>query len=206
MLKLTSKLTLFMAKHAFNGGSRMKSLYLIAILSVFIIFFFGCKPVTEDQHAKYNIGDVGPGGGLVFYDKGSYAKGWRYLEVSPSDLENVSWGCVGKSISKAKSIEVGLGKRNTDAILRACEEERTAARFCSDYRGGGKDDWFLPSKEELDMIYKNLHLKGIGEFGRLYWSSSEKDIEKAWILFFISGNWSGQLKFSSENVRAVRAF
>ncbi|MDR1286948.1 MAG: hypothetical protein LBK08_04995, partial [Treponema sp.] len=34
----------------------------------------------------YSLGEVGPGG-LVFYDKGSYSNGWRYLEVSFTDLD-----------------------------------------------------------------------------------------------------------------------
>lgn len=38
---------------------------------------------------KYNIGDVGPAGGYIIYDKKSYAGGWRYLEAAPADLRVV---------------------------------------------------------------------------------------------------------------------
>jgi len=34
----------------------------------------------------FSVGDVGPAGGYVIYDKGSYSDGWRYLEVSPSNV------------------------------------------------------------------------------------------------------------------------
>ncbi len=185
----------------------MKTLLAILILTLLIGFLVGCTPGNEDKHASYTIGDIGPGGGMVFYDKGRYVKGWRYLEVSASDVGKASWGCMAQSIRRAKGVDVGSGKSNTDAILRACDEERTAARLCAEYLGGGKDDWYLPSKEELYLIRMNLHTKGIGEFDDgFYWSSSEINNIRAWNLFFISGNWSNVLKISSERVRAVRAF
>ena len=31
-----------------------------------------------------------------------------------------------------------------------------ANSMCSDYRGGGYDDWYLPSLDELNLIYQNL--------------------------------------------------
>lgn len=36
--------------------------------------------------AAYRIGDRGPAGGYVFYDKGNYDEGWRYMEVTPYDV------------------------------------------------------------------------------------------------------------------------
>lgn len=38
----------------------------------------------------YKIGDRGPAGGYVFYDKGKYENGWRYMEVTPNDVRGSS--------------------------------------------------------------------------------------------------------------------
>ena len=41
----------------------------------------------------YNIGDTGPAGGLIFYDKGIFSHGWRYLEAAPAETEfTTQWG------------------------------------------------------------------------------------------------------------------
>jgi hypothetical protein len=74
----------------------------------------------------------------------------------------------------------------------------------------GYDDWFLPSKDELDLMYKNLKQKGLGDFGgSSYWSSSQSNYDyRPWSQRFSDGSQDGNL-YSRTNpflVRAVRAF
>ena len=68
------------------------------------------------------------------------------------------------------------------------------------------EGWRLPSKSELELIYKELHLKGIGNFKSIsYWSSTEyAGGYCAWYFGFgngFSGNCGKEVK---KYVRAVK--
>lgn len=159
------------------------------------------------QGTIYKIGDKGPAGGLVFYDKGNNNGNWRYLEVSTEDQGRAVWGCYKTSIPGARDTSIGSGKANTRAIITDCSEKDTAAMKCTLYRGGGRDDWFLPSKNELNVIYHNLHKAAIGDFDPFnYWSSSEEDASYAWNQHFKDGTPYDSNKSYSLRFRAIRAF
>ena len=67
-------------------------------------------------------------------------------------------------------------------------------------------DWRLPDKEELDMMYRNLHKKGLGDFiDEIYWSSTEYGSNYAWSQSFINGvQYDGFDKIGNNRVRLVR--
>jgi uncharacterized protein (TIGR02145 family) len=73
--------------------------------------------------------------------------------------------------------------------------------------GGTIIDWFLPSKDELNLMYTNLQLFGLGGFSNIgYWSSSETGTS-AWWQYFLNGTQGTSAKISGLNgVRACRAF
>jgi hypothetical protein len=156
----------------------------------------------------YKIGDTGPAGGIVFYDRGFTEEGSRYLEAAPAETEfEAEWGAYGTDVA-GTSTEVGSGKQNTRLIidkLEALGETGMAAQLCACLNFNGYNDWFLPSKDELDLMYKNLQQKGLGEFGdHFYWFSSQYDYQFAWIQNFGDGN---QYKYDKGGyVRAIRAF
>ena len=80
-----------------------------------------------------------------------------------------------------------------------------AMSYCADYTVGQYNDWFLPSKYELNLLYENKNAIG-GFGGGYYWSSTESDNGYAWRQYFASGNQTSSNKDLTTNVRAVRAF
>jgi len=126
----------------------------------------------------YKIGDAGPAGGIVFYDKGHKTEGWRYLEVSPIEAEfTAPWGLYGVAV-EGTGTGIGEGKNNTDFLVSMTDSEgkANAGYRCNQLEINGYKDWFLPSKDELDLIYRYIPLQSIGDSSDdWYWSSSVWD-------------------------------
>jgi len=179
------------------------------------------KPrVTEE----YKVGQKGPAGGMVFYDKGEHSNGWRYLEAAPLELEfTATWGGSFRSgyfqglNVQGTHTAIGTGKQNTkfiNEVLIKENETMRASQICITLNFNGYRDWFMPSKDELDLMYKNLKQKGLGDLsnGR-YWSSSQYNGYGAWYHDFGRGyqsygerHDSNDSKQCAYSVRAVRAF
>jgi hypothetical protein len=168
--------------------------------------------VASATYKTYSVGDKGPAGGKVFYDKGSYSDGWRYLEVAPADEGTYVWGGYGTSVEETGTA-IGTGKANTEAIVAKYGDKEPyggqtdyAAKACSDKTPNGYSDWFLPSEDELYEMYKQRNSIG-GFVGSWYWSSSQSSACFACGVDFIYGNKGVSGKFNGHYyVRAVRAF
>ena len=102
------------------------------------------------------------------------------------------------------NIEGNRGLECSEVLGSATWSE--AKEMCAEYRGGGYDDWYLPSKEELNFIYRNLAGTKIIDSG-YFWSSSGSTYESAWLQGFSDG-WQGRNHKTDyrHSVRAVRAF
>ena len=110
------------------------------------------------------VGQQGPGGGIVFFDKGVFTNGWRYLECAPSDQSTgILWGCQNAFISGTKA-NIGSGEFNTALIVAGCNDASFPAKICDNLILGGQVDWFLPSVNELSLMLFNLHTIGKGNF------------------------------------------
>ncbi len=114
------------------------------------------------------LGNVGPGGGRVFYVNETNGLGSKYLEAAPTGWDGggadpaAEWGCDGTSIAEVETIAaanlsvIGSGQANTTAIVTGCITAGIAARLANDY-AGGPGDWFLPSEAELNQLCKYAH-------------------------------------------------
>ena len=176
------------------------------------------KAPAKPQTPAYKIGDTGPAGGLIFYDKGNSQGGWRYLEAAPAETEVIAtWAAGAKDSLRTDTIRqgtVGMGKRNTQEIMTYANTKAGggfgwAAQACDELEINGFDDWFLPSLDELSYMYGNLHRKGLGDFLNVqYWSSTATAVWEATVIDFANGEkddmWSRY--DSKRRVRAARQF
>jgi len=167
----------------------------------------------HDSSKKYKIGDRGPAGGIIFYKKWNNSDGWQYLEAAPSDLQNAKWGQGYEDVAGIKT-GTGCGKQNTKIIIAALNkkgESGMAAQLCKAYSLNGYNDWFLPSKDELNLLYVNLKMNNLGRFSNdWYWSSSQTNNYNnviAWAQRFNDGSRNDyNHKGNAFLVRALRAF
>ena len=176
-------------------------------------FFIDTQPNSEKTGAyrsgSYTIGERGPAGGFIFYDRKVSTNGWRYLEASPLDLGPAQWGAFGAGVENTK-VDLGAGRQNTDIVLYVLQnlwESGSAAQLCQAFSYGGYSDWFLPSRDELNEMYSALKLKGIGGFADdFYWSSSVNTSNYVWVQHFGGKTLVAGDKNKMYRVRPVRIF
>ena len=162
-------------------------------------------PTWAVAHCPFVIGDIGQAGGIVFYLTDT--TGQHGLEAAPVDQLSAAWGCVLVSSVGAAGTAVGTGAANTATIVARCNEQGIAAKVADAYILNGYGDWYLPSKEELNLLY-NAKVAGVvgGFASRNYWSSSEVFADNAWYQVFSNGFQDYTTKDFKLGVRAVRAF
>jgi hypothetical protein len=187
--------------------------------------FKNASAVCREWERNYDITERGPAGGVVFYDKGHYLDGWRYLEAAPPETETrAPWGWDGDGPFTNDEIEqmpVGLGDglHSTEIIVRKLTEagkKGCAAQICADLVHGGYDDWYLPAIHECYRMLEELRDYAPAEIGKShYWTSSLPLRNDPFNLLFAryvawDGTWFGNgvtaHKGDTYLVRAVRRF
>jgi TolB-like protein len=129
-----------------------------------IASLLGKKSVSAQPSDALNIGDIGPGGGLVFYKSGR-----SYMEV--------------------RRVPGSYNWKNAQEVA-----ERSS---------GGYSNWYLPSKDELNLIYQS----GVIRDSSNYWSSTPSGLLNAWDQRFNNGRQGSKGdKKTERSVLAIRSF
>jgi hypothetical protein len=181
------------------------------------------------------MGDPGPGGGTIFYVDMTRVEGSRYFEVACFGWQNncdgeapdpnVAWGCDETAISGADGTAIGTGEQNTADIVAGCADVGIAAKLADGYSKNDLDDWFLPSKDELNELCKYALTTGQAQGSDTvcrgatprsdfsnetldnFWSSSERDSTNASYQYIGTGIQSRARKSDGGlHVRPVRSF
>ena len=147
------------------------------------------------------------GGGIIFWLDASGQHGLIAATVDQSS--NIPWTFYVNYEIGATLNAVYAGKANTDMIISVQGDDNYAAQICDDYsvtiNNEYYDDWYLPSKYELNLMY--LQKAAIGGFaGTYYWSSTEYNTNFAWRQHFVNGDQNNWFKIYPYYARAIRAF
>lgn len=161
------------------------------------------ETAKKAQTESFSIGQS-YAGGIIFYIDGS---GQHGLIASATDQGMGNGWNNGSNVSTgASGTAVGDGAANTRKIVKAQGKTGNyAALLCSNFKGGGYKDWYLPSKDELALLLQQVAAVG-GFTGNQYWSSSESTKGKAWDELLAGAYQFKDDKSFTYYVRAIRSF
>ncbi|HOV12803.1 MAG TPA: DUF1566 domain-containing protein [Spirochaetota bacterium] len=213
-------------KGALSGTGTTRSLAISAItvgngetVSVAIAspsgFTISGSPKTAVVYRLLVVGMAYQGGKIAYIlqsgDPGYISGDFHGLIASTTDLSTGIQWYNGTSISIGTGTVLGKGQENTTKIVDAQGEGSYAAKLCDDYTNpdtgtGVYSDWYLPSKDELYILYANKTTIGGFADSPSYWSSSEKDSVLIWNQDFSDGSQASWNKTNTLRVRAIRSF
>jgi len=183
-------------------------------------FKFPDGTVQTKVTTSYSIGDFAQGGIVFWVDE----TGQHGLVCAKNDQDGgsgVRW--YAGTYGKAKGDGPFSGETNTSIIISAQvaigdDGSTYAARICNELQitEGGKTygDWYLPSKEELNLMWENIITinnaatanGGSSFLPEIYWSSTEYSLAHAYQQWFQHGFQETYQKDWAQHVRAIRAF
>ena len=156
--------------------------------------------ITYNDSSFQTTAPKGPGmyvsGGIYLGIFSTY-----HLLVSTYNYETTKqWKITNTSSSGTTSVDDGLA--NTNAMN---DTTHPAAYYCATTMDGigGVSDWYLPAKNELNMIYDSGGVVG-GRIRSTYWSSSENNSTNSWHQNFSDGTQNNNNKNNTNYVRPVR--
>ena len=170
--------------------------------------------IKRGTDMEIEVGALGPGGGLIFWVNEDTENDLIALEVAPSGwhLGNESdptivWGTSDEFTFPKMKKTVGSGLANCEVIDES--DFLCPALLQIDLVAiGDFDDWHLPSVDELQLIYVNIHLSGLGGLtGEQYWTSTPFFSPFVYSIIFSDGEQmmsNVQMAFSVRPIRQIR--
>lgn len=158
--------------------------------------------------------DIGSnyGGGIVTYifqegDIGFIRGQLHGLIVATSDIVvngNTSFPWNNGSFVANTSTLIGTGLTNTEAIISNQGVGNYAAYLARNFNANSYTDWYLPSRDELNIIFSNSSISGVSISQNYYWTSSDAGSYAYWQ--FPGYNSAQWFKSGLGRVRPIRSF
>jgi hypothetical protein len=134
--------------------------------------------------------------------------GTKYEVLDMTGMGKVAWGGYEEIKADAAKSDKN-GATNTSAIVLAVgnntgfEGKPYAAKLCSESKAGGKEDWYLPAKEESDAIYAFKEKFAVDERGTI-WTSTEASGTTAVSKYWYTGAYYDVLKVDQYHFLCIR--
>lgn len=179
--------------------------------------YTGTGWVLASTTGKHYVGEFYGGGIVVYVDY----TGQHGLVASLVDV------AIGQKYSNILA-QLGVsgesdwnGSENTNAVVNQSGHTSSSAKLCLDYTNtdygtGIFDDWYLPSRGEMNNIWDNLQVvqqalttdnnPQTTTLLNTYWTSTEYNADSAWIFTWINGTVAKDKKNQQKSIRAVRSF
>jgi hypothetical protein len=137
--------------------------------------------------------------------------GTKYEVLDMTSKGKVMWGGTSTEIAAEAAKSSKDGARNTLAIVAAVGDNTRdemqgkpyAAKLCAEAVAGGKDDWYLPAKDESDAIYAFKEKFNIEERGTI-WTSTEASGTQAVSKYWYTGAFYDVQKVDSYHFLCIR--
>ncbi len=136
--------------------------------------------------------------------------------ISTMEKREAVQNLINSRIEKSRKIAINIGDKTPSGgynFAEGLEAYPTNAPRqmtwdeAQEYCASLGDGWRLPTKEELNLMYTNLKMAGLGGFsGARLWSSSQNYSNDAWVQYFSYGDQYNYNKNYDSSVRACRAF
>ncbi|MGG1946007.1 hypothetical protein AB1286_14490 [Trinickia sp. NRRL B-1857] len=128
----------------------------------------------------------------------------RFLIFATDEAGNTQWGGLAAEEPRARNHDHGWGNTEQLAECRQRSHSHEAARFAATYEKDGHDDFYLPSRRELDLAYETI--RDTFDATDWYWSSTDQSRVAAYGRNFGDLELTSLLKHIDGRARPMRSF